>query len=470
MKTKTRKKPRAKAQRRRGKRPEVNGVGVYVTGVRKISVARTALVKAWVLLVLDAKRNFWHAGYRVDLPDRRRTSPPRADGVDFGDKSQAIADTCRDIRGLIEAEARYGTATKKLHCRKAMDQVAGYVGSLAPARARRNGKKGATKTQGRRPKTLSRAEGRGRKAEGNRGPAAATGKNGNAGPDLRVSSLMRRQAAAGDPSEFAAALDVKKVRADAAHAGPSSDAPPEPRSLAAVLDAPAGVMSISEQETLHACEETIRQNLSGFLEVGNALLTIQRGRLYRAKHERFEDYCRSEWDFGKSYAHKLINGAQVVKQLEESPIVPAGKNGKRTDLPEGHLVLPETESQVRPLTRLADPKARIKAWRQAVESAPRGADNRARVTAEIVEQAVAKMLPPKPRAAEEPRAEPQGRGEKAEASGTLTPAEYVRVTRAITAEIETLCRHAGRRMRDEIARFLHNLAAGVEEATLKARG
>ena len=62
-------------------------------------------------------------------------------------------------------------------------------------------------------------------------------------------------------------------------------------------------MSRDEVERLENCENVIRANLSGFLEVGNALLAIHRERLYRAKYQSFEDYCRTEWDMGKSYAH-----------------------------------------------------------------------------------------------------------------------------------------------------------------------
>jgi hypothetical protein len=612
MKTASKKKPHAKAQRRKGgkgKRPEVNLVGVYVSGVRGITVAQTAQVKARLMLVFDPRTEGWHVGYEVQVGKERRSSHPRQDGISYADKARAIAEMCRQIRGLIEAEGRYGSLAKKVQCRKAMEDVARFAFEKAAGRNDRGRK---SPTLGARPRPARRSSLRASAAPREKSSRpGATGKNGD-GDQFRsesfgllpraerflrkhhvakrdlgmwmmllpardgrrvsvpflewmtaVSEWLRGWAAAGwtqapsgkeyqlqknvdgveigihaddvglsayavnkgDPeffsptgyrslaTEFGARPrqltppKLEKVllgmltehrqqrekaerrrlkrpgepsspplRASAPSREIPSGPPPEPRALVAVLDTPAGVMSTEEVARLHSCEETIRQNLSGFLEVGNALATIQRGRLYRAKYARFEDYCREEWDFGKSYAHKLINGAAVVKQLEASPIVPAGKNGRRSDLPD-QLVLPRTESQVRPLTRLANPDARREAWRKVLKSAPRGADNVPHVTAEIVEAVVADILPPRSkdegsRIKEEERAADHpadgARGRKAE--GTLTPAEYVRVTRTITAEIGTLCQRAGQRMREEIARFLHNLAAGIEEATLKARG
>jgi hypothetical protein len=182
-------------------------------------------------------------------------------------------------------------------------------------------------------------------------------------------------------------------------------------------DLPA-IVSLEEAETLKECEETIRQNLHGFIEVGQALGRIQQERLYRGKYKTFEEYCRTEWDFARAYAYRLVSAASVVKRLEVSPIGDGGKSGtKRSDLPDGHIVLPATESQVRPLTRLTDPKQQIAAWKKVLKAAPRGADNVPRVTAEIVERVVAETIgePTKRPAAnghaamEEPRAKPQSR-------------------------------------------------------------
>ncbi len=322
-----------------GKGPEVNGVGVYVAGVKKIALAKTKMITAEALLVYDPKQEAWHAGYCVDLGlHNRRSNFPNADGVSYGSRTKALADIGRKIRAILLGESEFGVAAKKAQCTRAVAELDCMVASHTDAKR----------------------------------------------------AVTRAKRLAASPATRSRAQWVEAIKAE----GGSTALVPSPQSEA---------MSPDETETLHGCEETIRQNLSGFLEVGNALATIQRGRLYRTKYTRFEDYCRAEWDFGKSYAHKLIHGADVVKQLEVSPIVSAGKNGhaKRSDLPDQLIILPQTESQVRPLTRLQNPLDRITAWAKALKSAPRGADNVPRVTAEIVERVVREQIGEPARAKDE---------------------------------------------------------------------
>ena len=89
--------------------------------------------------------------------------------------------------------------------------------------------------------------------------------------------------------------------------------------------------------TLGECEAVIERGLKTFCEVGEALLAIRDGRLYRITHSTFEDYCREKWDISRFYAHRLIEASTVIENLRLLPI------GNK---------LPETESQARPLTIL----------------------------------------------------------------------------------------------------------------------
>lgn len=128
-------------------------------------------------------------------------------------------------------------------------------------------------------------------------------------------------------------------------------------------------LSVVETAKLENLETVIEGGLKSFIEVGRALMEIRDGRLYRATHTRFEDYCQERWDMTHRYANMLVAAADVVDDLGTT--VPA----------------PSCEAQVRPLTRLPEDE-RASAWKEAVEAAPNG-----RPTAAIVEEVVASRLP-----------------------------------------------------------------------------
>lgn len=126
-------------------------------------------------------------------------------------------------------------------------------------------------------------------------------------------------------------------------------------------------MTATELSALSTHEEVIERGLKTFQEVGTALLAIRDGRLYREHYGTFEDYCKERWSMSRSYAHRTIEAAQVVRNL----------------LPIGNI-LPSAESQVRPLTQL-EPEAQWVAWQEAVETAPNGKPTAAHV-AKVVER------------------------------------------------------------------------------------
>ncbi len=126
----------------------------------------------------------------------------------------------------------------------------------------------------------------------------------------------------------------------------------------------------AEQRVFDRAERTIARGLRSFLEVGLALKEIRDNRLYRQHYSTFEEYCARRWDFSRPRAYELVAASEVVADL--SAMADIG-------------LLPESERQARPLTRLKDPAERRRAWHTAVRTAE--AEGRA-VTARDAEEAV----------------------------------------------------------------------------------
>jgi phage N-6-adenine-methyltransferase len=135
----------------------------------------------------------------------------------------------------------------------------------------------------------------------------------------------------------------------------------------------------AEKQRLEVLESVIDAGMQTFVHVGNALLEIRDGRLYRQAHATFEDYCRERWGMHRSRAYQLIEAAETVSNL--STIVD---------------IVPATESQARPLTVL-EPAQQREAWQRAVETAPNG-----KVTAAHVESVVNEYRRPEPLPEPEP--------------------------------------------------------------------
>jgi len=123
------------------------------------------------------------------------------------------------------------------------------------------------------------------------------------------------------------------------------------------------IITLDERSRLFQLEETIRQGLNTFVDVGNALLEIRDKRLYRQDYSTFEEYCNKQWSFSRDYAKKLMRSADVIANLENDTIV---------------SFLPKTESQTRPLTSL-EPAEQVEAWKRVITSTPEG-----KITAAVV--------------------------------------------------------------------------------------
>lgn len=124
------------------------------------------------------------------------------------------------------------------------------------------------------------------------------------------------------------------------------------------------VITLEEATRLIELELIVETGLTVFVAVGNALLEIRDSRLYRQNYRTFEAYCRDRWGMVRRNADRLIQAAEVAENLG-----PIG-------------LIPQTESQARPLTRL-EPEVQREVWQAVVESTPVEA-----ITAKAVEEKV----------------------------------------------------------------------------------
>jgi len=168
-------------------------------------------------------------------------------------------------------------------------------------------------------------------------------------------------------------------------------------------------LALWEKSELSRCEAVIDAGMKTFMDVGSALLDIREKKLYRQDFDTFEDYCREKWNIQRAYAYRLINAVETISYLS-----PIGD------------ILPETETQARPLTRL-EPTQQREAWAQAVETAPNG-----KITAAHVQSVVTQIL-------ERPALTELNKPHVSFNSGNnewYTPPEYAEAARNVLGEID----------------------------------
>jgi hypothetical protein len=94
---------------------------------------------------------------------------------------------------------------------------------------------------------------------------------------------------------------------------------PPPRPIA---DTP--VLITEEQDVFARCEVAIENLKVAFWAAGKALEIIREGRLYRAEHTSFDDYCWERWHMSRGQADKLIRMWPVAEAMFES--MPSNSN------------------------------------------------------------------------------------------------------------------------------------------------
>ena len=120
-------------------------------------------------------------------------------------------------------------------------------------------------------------------------------------------------------------------------------------------------LSGEDHTYLQEREKIIDVGRRTFLEVGQALIEIKehRGGLLYKRYGTFEKYCQERWEFGRSYAFRLMDAAQIYREM-----LPRG-NADGGSVP----VLPTTEKQMRSLKKLPTAEMRLDAWTNAVQAA-----------------------------------------------------------------------------------------------------
>jgi len=123
----------------------------------------------------------------------------------------------------------------------------------------------------------------------------------------------------------------------------------------------------------------VRRGLQTFAEVGNSLIAIKIGKLYKtAAYDTFDSYCEAEFGLRSSQRVRLMTAAATHEELVRDLVELA---------PMGAFPEPTSERQIRPLATLP-PEDRADAWIAAVESA------NGQPTASDVQAAVDKIRPP----------------------------------------------------------------------------
>jgi hypothetical protein len=151
-------------------------------------------------------------------------------------------------------------------------------------------------------------------------------------------------------------------------------------------------VSAVEVEELSEVEERDRLYLErrvekAVFEAGKALMELRDRRLYRSTHSTFEGYCKDRFGFQRRHPYRLIEASAVFDNLMK--MCP---NGTQTEsesddgemCPNGTQILPTSERQVRPITKL-EPQQQWEVWQRAVQEAG-GKVPSARVVVDVVQR------------------------------------------------------------------------------------
>ena len=161
--------------------------------------------------------------------------------------------------------------------------------------------------------------------------------------------------------------------------------------------------------TYEQCNDIIRMHRDSYVEAGQCLATVRDLELYRTKggYETFEEYCKQEWGWSRSYVFRIIGAAELAARL-----LPIGniQNAKKAEITQN---APPAESVAREiLVATTDEKQQAKVWKAAVAKAEA---NGKPVTAATVKAVAAEVLG-------EPTREPGDDGDQPEHDETIEDA------------------------------------------------
>ncbi|MBN3945723.1 MAG: hypothetical protein HWQ38_04250 [Nostoc sp. NMS7] len=138
------------------------------------------------------------------------------------------------------------------------------------------------------------------------------------------------------------------------------------------VDPGSATITVTAVEVPDLTEEEQRDRLHlerrverAFFEAGKALTELRDRRLYRSTHKTFEDYCRDRFAHSRQQSNYLIAAAGVYENLTTIGCQNVENENLTTN---GSQILPTSERQVRPMTKL-EPQEQQEVWLRAVELA-----------------------------------------------------------------------------------------------------
>ncbi|MBD2730486.1 hypothetical protein H6G96_30265 [Nostoc sp. FACHB-892] len=171
---------------------------------------------------------------------------------------------------------------------------------------------------------------------------------------------------------------------------PDSLVQEENPSVATITVTAVEIPELTEQEIcdrLHLERKVER----AFFEAGKALSELRDRRLYRSTHKTFEDYCRDRFGHSRQKSNYLIAAADVYENLTTICCQNLGIEDLTTN---GSQILPTSEGQVRPMTKL-EPQEQWQVWQAAVQQAD-GKVPTGRVVKDVIERILERTKAPNP--------------------------------------------------------------------------
>lgn len=224
---------------------------------------------------------------------------------------------------------------------------------------------------------------------------------------------------------------------------------PTVRELQEAVEMP-DILPQAEQKRLAFLEDIIRTDMAAFLRVGAALAEIRDTELYRGDALTFELYLKIKWDMSRGQGYRLVNAHTVVKQLElqtKEQCLQIGdtQHAENIDIAK---VIPNTESQIRPLTRFKDqPELLAEIWNKAVADSPSG-----KITAKRIQETIFSVTGQ--------RAARKEAGNKEKAAKAPWPKSYSAALQGLNDEISRI--RAGRYKEMSRAEIVNSLEAVIE--------
>ena len=135
------------------------------------------------------------------------------------------------------------------------------------------------------------------------------------------------------------------------------------------------VLPEAEQQRRVELEAIIEARLQAFVEFCLAMHEIKAKRLYRSTHRTWEAYCEDNLGLCRRTGIQYADAGEVIEIIQENV---------RNCAQNGQLLIPQNESQLRPLTKFKkEPERLLQVWGQVVEAAPEG-----KITAKIVRDTI----------------------------------------------------------------------------------